>query len=128
VTVKVLKHELRTPINHIIGYSEMLIEELADGGSADRHSVEAVLAIGKELLALISSAFETIGSAESQPSPEALAALRAGVQQSVDRLLAERLEFSPLAASPSGRDVSRIIDAAARLAEFARSGAIGDAV
>jgi signal transduction histidine kinase len=29
-----VRHELRTPLGHIIGYSEMLLEEVEDGGAA----------------------------------------------------------------------------------------------
>jgi signal transduction histidine kinase len=34
-TLKVLKHELRTPINHIIGYSELLAEAAEDEGRVE---------------------------------------------------------------------------------------------
>jgi len=37
---RMLKHELRTPINHIIGYSELLLEEASDEGE-DRISERA---------------------------------------------------------------------------------------
>ena len=33
--LKVLKHELRTPINHIIGYSELMLEGAAEDGLDD---------------------------------------------------------------------------------------------
>jgi signal transduction histidine kinase len=33
-TLSHLRHELHTPLNHIIGYSEMLLEDAADDGNA----------------------------------------------------------------------------------------------
>ena len=36
-----LRHQLRTPLNHIIGYSEILIEEYPEGGH--RPAIEAVM-------------------------------------------------------------------------------------
>jgi len=53
-----MSHELRTPMNAIIGYTEMLLEDLADSG-ADPESnqmvqdLERIRSSGKHLLALI---------------------------------------------------------------------------
>ena len=41
ITTTQFKHELRTPINHIVGYSEMMLEELRfDGDPYDVKQVE----------------------------------------------------------------------------------------
>ncbi|HEY7406538.1 MAG TPA: histidine kinase dimerization/phospho-acceptor domain-containing protein [Candidatus Angelobacter sp.] len=34
-----LKHELRTPVNHILGYSELLLESAADAGDGNIESL-----------------------------------------------------------------------------------------
>jgi CheY-like chemotaxis protein len=53
--VRELRHELRTPINHIIGYSEMLEEVAADEHWSDlQPDLEKVRASGKALLAIVS--------------------------------------------------------------------------
>ena len=49
-----LRHDLRTPINHIVGYSELLIEETGDAGhTAYTADLEKILGAAKTLLALI---------------------------------------------------------------------------
>lgn len=64
-----LMHDLRTPINHIVGYSEMLIDQMAEGvqedPSADLHRVSAA---AKNLLALIDRSFvSSSGEAAALP-------------------------------------------------------------
>jgi class 3 adenylate cyclase len=49
-----LRHDLRTPINHIIGYSEMLLEDAAAGaGGVRAEDLERIRNGGRQLLALI---------------------------------------------------------------------------
>ncbi|HEX3730047.1 MAG TPA: SpoIIE family protein phosphatase [Opitutaceae bacterium] len=51
-----LRHDLRTPINQIIGYSELLLEEAGEGGGAAFASdLEKIRAAGKTLLELINA-------------------------------------------------------------------------
>lgn len=53
-----IRHELRTPINHIIGYSEMLHEEVAELGRADLiKDLEKIQRGGRRLLELINEYF-----------------------------------------------------------------------
>ncbi|MCW5848792.1 MAG: GAF domain-containing sensor histidine kinase [Anaerolineae bacterium] len=50
-----MSHELRTPLNAIIGYSEMLLEEVADSGRDDfTDDLEKIGSAGRHLLSLIS--------------------------------------------------------------------------
>lgn len=52
--ISYLRHELRTPINAIIGYSEMLLEEIAtDTNPATIINLEQIYGCGTQLLALI---------------------------------------------------------------------------
>ncbi len=56
-----LRHDLRTPLNHIIGYTEMLLEDAADGSLAERRArLEQALAGARAALELINAA---LGSA-----------------------------------------------------------------
>lgn len=67
VTLARLRHELRTPINHILGYSEMLLEEpelLSEPEETAR--LEDVRAAGRELLALVNEIFRDATSAEGR--------------------------------------------------------------
>jgi signal transduction histidine kinase len=125
VTVRVLKHELRTPINHIIGYSEMILEDLVGAGeSADHHAVAVTHAVGKELLALVNSTLGSTASPDALAAPDLVAALRDGVQRSVDRMHVDGLTTGSMANTPSSSDVTKILGAASRLADFARTGHI----
>ncbi|MGD0281631.1 MAG: histidine kinase dimerization/phospho-acceptor domain-containing protein [Dissulfurispiraceae bacterium] len=51
-----MRHELRTPINAIIGYSEMLLEETAERGDAAKYlraDLENIHTAGHEMLAIV---------------------------------------------------------------------------
>src|SRR4051812_29818645 len=50
-----LLHDLRSPLNHIIGYSEMLTEET--GGQGFATDIEKIRAAGHRMLALIEENF-----------------------------------------------------------------------
>lgn len=49
-----LRHDLRTPVGHVIGYSEMIEEDLdEDGLKAHAHDLQAIQNAGQRILALI---------------------------------------------------------------------------
>jgi CheY-like chemotaxis protein len=53
--VAALRHDLRTPVNHIVGYAEMLIEDLGGPEHAEqRKALEATIAAAREALRAIS--------------------------------------------------------------------------
>lgn len=53
-----LRHTLRTPLNHIIGYSELLLEEAKERGLEDMVvDLQNIHTAGKELLALFNELF-----------------------------------------------------------------------
>jgi DNA-binding response OmpR family regulator len=53
-TIALIRHELRTPINAIIGYSEMLLEDVQDAGAAEMAAgLTIILASGRELAGLV---------------------------------------------------------------------------
>ncbi|MEW6160108.1 MAG: adenylate/guanylate cyclase domain-containing protein [Verrucomicrobiota bacterium] len=55
-----IRHELRTPINHIIGYSEMLQEEALDAGQKQfLRDLERIHHGGRQLLDLINRFFDS---------------------------------------------------------------------
>ena len=55
-----LRHELRTPINHVIGYSEMLLEDIADDGPSGVHA--KLTAIIREARAAVTAIQGGMGS------------------------------------------------------------------
>lgn len=57
-----MSHELRTPLNAIIGYSEILMEEIADRGeAADTRAkdIRGINSAGKHLLSLVADVLDT---------------------------------------------------------------------
>ncbi len=61
-TASELRHELRTPVNHILGYAEMLREDAADG-SPDAARIDRIVATAREVLARINAALPPTGVA-----------------------------------------------------------------
>ena len=55
IKLSTLRHDLRTPVNHIIGYSELLIEE--DNGKWG-NDLKRICSGGRELLSLINYYFD----------------------------------------------------------------------
>jgi DNA-binding response OmpR family regulator len=70
-----IRHTLRTPLNHIIGYSEMLLEEVAERGlEASVDDIRKIHAAGKQLLAWINELLDPaiIESASAAQSSRAV--------------------------------------------------------
>jgi DNA-binding response OmpR family regulator len=67
-----LRHELRTPINAILGYSELLLEEESGErfGRADRHGLAQLAAAGRQLLRVVNAALAPAGIPPHDVQPE----------------------------------------------------------
>ncbi|WP_197041534.1 sensor histidine kinase [Chondromyces apiculatus] len=90
-----LGHDLRTPLNSIIGYSELLQEELRDAGHEDWvDDLEQVRASGRVLLDLINRLVDLakveVGRIALAPVPLSFAAVTAEVAAAVAPALAAR--------------------------------------
>lgn len=59
-SLSALRHDLRTPIGHIIGYAEMLIEENEDAGAESSPDLSKIRAAGQRLLTLIDERLRTV--------------------------------------------------------------------
>lgn len=58
-----LLHDLRTPLGHILGYSELLIEQMRDGGHEEFIPyLEKISRAGHQLLSLMTDNFQSTGS------------------------------------------------------------------
>jgi signal transduction histidine kinase len=106
-----LRHDLRTPLNHVIGYGEMLLEALAEDDVANGPGVEAlreIVARSREQVRLLQNA---------RGVDDARAALRD------DRTLNEIYVLSGALGSRYQDDVRKMQQAAERIASFAGGGA-----
>lgn len=106
-----LRHELRTPVNHILGYAEMLREDAADA-SPDAVCIDGIIAEAREVLAQINSALPPTGVATLDDLSRLLTALvdpQARMLRATEQLLAtdRDAQFST--------DVQRIAQAVSRL-------------
>jgi class 3 adenylate cyclase/CheY-like chemotaxis protein len=68
-----LRHELRTPINHIVGYGELLVEIAEERGLSDVVAdLGKIRASGAELLVLVNESLDPTRLATSPPDPTVL--------------------------------------------------------
>lgn len=121
MSVTLLKHELRTPINHIIGYSEILLEDL-DAVRAPR--VARVRKIARELASVIDSVLSPARlDGGTTVTAELLLQLRRVVEEAATQIFTIDVACGPGALSPECRsDLERIQEATLRLQRFARTG------
>ncbi|HUQ48960.1 MAG TPA: histidine kinase dimerization/phospho-acceptor domain-containing protein [Gemmatimonadaceae bacterium] len=70
---RTLLHDLRTPLGHVLGYSELLIEQLHEAGQEEFIPyVEKIRKAGRELLELMSNNFQSAqAEVASKPSTPA---------------------------------------------------------
>ena len=56
-----LLHDLRTPLGHILGYSELMIEQMRESGNEEFIPyLEKIRSAGKELLEMMTDNFKSI--------------------------------------------------------------------
>src|SRR5437773_5306431 len=68
-----LKHELRIPLNHIIGYCEMLMEDAQDRGEAPIIAdLQRIHLAGRRLLTIINDLFDAMKLPSEKLSESAL--------------------------------------------------------
>jgi adenylate cyclase len=118
-----LRHDLRTPFNQIIGYSEMLIEDAeASGNEFVVNNIGTVLHDAQQLLALID---EILDPHAQRPSQERL---NRDLLFPLSHLLShvERLLHTSQQRSDDEitGDIERILEAVRRLDEIVSSGAV----
>jgi DNA-binding response OmpR family regulator len=112
-----LRHNLRTPVNHIVGYAEMLLED-AEAEANETHcaALEETLQAARRVLQLIndslSSGHTSIAAADLKALYEALR----GPQREIIEAMTPLLE-SGASDEQFADDVRRILTAAERLVE-----------
>ena len=115
-----LRHNLRTPLNHVIGYSELLIEDASGGrnhGSA-LDPLRHIHSAGKASLADINGVLSNRESVERRESDALCEKLRPRMERI--RLLVQGMEESETASVPFGwrDDLERISGAASKLLQL----------
>lgn len=109
-----LRHELRTPVNHIMGYTEMLLEDVP-AGDARHAALETTLAAAREMLVLISRSLADTGSSIGSRELEALYEALHGPHERIVRALEPMLRSGDTANAEFMGDIQRILTAADRL-------------
>lgn len=104
-----LIHDLKTPLNQIIGYSEMLAEQARESGQEDFvPDLEKVLGAGQLLLEIITSNFESNALHASSPldspelTPQELSSMAFGATQLVVALESKNAEGKLLVVDDDG--------------------------
>jgi len=118
MTVSGLRHDLRTPVNHIVGYAEMLLEEL-DGppDAPPQLALQETLGAARDVLSIID---RDLSPARTGVSPRDLAGLYDSLREPQGRILRTLRDL--LASGAGGgdgfrEDIERIVKAAERLVE-----------
>lgn len=117
--VAALRHDLRTPVNHIVGYAEMLIEDLAGPQyEQQRAALERTLAAARDALATISL---VLAPTRDAIEPGELADLYARLAEPQRRIIdAVRAVIAATGEAPTPtfmEDLHRIETAAGRLVQ-----------
>ena len=121
--VAALRHDLRTPVNHIVGYAEMLIEDLEGESNAKaRQALELTVSAAREVLSAISSVLaptrETVEESD-------LAALYARVAEPQQRIIDAVRSLLGASSQPPTKtfvaDLQRILEAASHLIPQSRA-------
>jgi adenylate cyclase len=118
-----LRHDLRNPVNQILGYGELLIEESAQAGRpAPLGGLRSIIAGGKRVVALIDEGLSARGEGQGEAAID-LPALRLRLLEPLGRIIADCDDLTREASDPEQadfrKDVARIRAGASRLLELA---------
>ena len=81
-----LRHDLRTPVNHIIGYSEMLLEDAEEcGNESSASDLKKIRSAAHELLGLINTRLSA-GGLQELPKPSNAATWKGGDSKRSEKL------------------------------------------
>ncbi|MBE0592952.1 MAG: hypothetical protein IH616_11200, partial [Gemmatimonadales bacterium] len=116
--VSQLRHDLRTPVNHIVGYAEMLLEDSTAPSDAGRRRVlEQTLGTAREVLGIID---QHLAAGRPDVSPRDLAGLYDSLREPQGRILRAMRDLLTSGGATDEafrQDVERILQAAERLVD-----------
>jgi CheY-like chemotaxis protein len=120
-----LRHDLRTPVNHIVGYAEMLLEDLPPPAhERERAALEQTLGAAREALRAISVVLAPTRDQVAPGELEDLYGRLAEPQRRIFEAVRGLLAVTGEAPSPTfAEDLTRILAAAERLVPRDRPGA-----
>jgi hypothetical protein len=101
VDISVIRHELRTPINHIIGYTEMLQEEA--GQERLLPELHVIWTSGQQLLRVVN---ELLDALQSDPDQARLPRLQKQMQELLEQVIGKTREIEESADSRGELDIS----------------------
>jgi CheY-like chemotaxis protein/RIO-like serine/threonine protein kinase len=112
-----LRHDLRTPINHIVGYAEMVLEDAIEASEGERKAMsEEVLAAAREVLGWINTTLAPSRPEVTRTEVNSLFAAMREPQQRVLRAVNAMLASAGVApGGPLDEDLRRILKAAEQL-------------
>ena len=119
-----LRHDLRTAVNHVLGYGEMLLEEAEAVGSPEIEALRGIRHAALDALGVIDAELGGSGAAA-----HGVAGLRAALRGPATRLLEIIHALEATASEPDAADLRRMATGAGTLLRFAEDGvaALGNA-
>jgi signal transduction histidine kinase len=112
-----LRHDLRTPLNHIIGYGEMLMEDAED--RSDTASVEALRQIHATARMLVGVIQQTLPPHKTEVSEAELTALRDNLHDPLQGVIDSATALLAAGDGSTAKDLETIRAAAQRLMTMA---------
>ncbi len=115
-SVSELRHELRTPVNHIVGYCEMLLEDALEADRTDhRVALEDTLGVAREVLDLINTGLPPSEEEIPRRSVVELVESLREPQRRIVNIMTSLLDGGAPPDETFADDVRKIIGAAERL-------------
>ncbi|MCU1233658.1 MAG: response regulator receiver sensor signal transduction histidine kinase [Candidatus Solibacter sp.] len=120
--LKTLRHDLRTPINHVLGYTDMLVEDAGEIGITQyEEELRRIRAGGRALLELINSSLgEGTGSVDAAAMEAFETRFRGQAQTLKQAAQALEVEFQRVPSEDARNDIHRVVVAFERLAGVSR--------
>jgi signal transduction histidine kinase len=115
-----LRHSLRTPLNHIVGYAEVVYRQAKDqGASAEMKLMEEVAASARKIGDMVSEALP----ANSHVGEGSISRLQDAMRGYVERIAHALDRFQQLSRGACETEIGKIRNATRQLLDFARSSA-----
>ena len=109
-----LRHRLRTPLNHVIGYSELLLDD------ADEDAAVQLRSIKTNAHLILSQIQHRLSADEDRTSADKIASLRADLAEPLDAIIGTAVKLSQRLRGADLRDLLRITSASMDLFWFAQ--------
>ena len=111
-----LRHHLRTPLNHTIGYAEMIYRQAKDqGASAEMEAMEGIIEAARRIGDMVSEALP----ASSHIGEGSIPRLQTAMRGYLDRIADAADRFQQLAPGACKTEIGKIRHATRQLIEFA---------